>query len=384
MKSIGLSICLLLLSFRSWGCMCGMPPPLTAEILKAYPYVALVKVVSLEKVAMLNDTSQRRSRTHGATFTFEVVENFKDKLPTKLMLDSYGTSCDIGLRPGQTWLIFAKDYKGFPNVNACDYSVRYDTATSIRDLTGLRYRLAEELLNTVRQLTGRPIQSKNGQIERFYSNGQRALLAVYKSDGAEERTVWHENGRLRGKEFYHKGLKHGPAIWWYDDGTLNSTERFENGIAIDTSRYWSPTDSILGSSPPRVPSELTNHALDSLLHIAQSLRLKSLSVRDNQGRVVLGQQFDRRGQIRSETIGSPEAGMEWSTAYSEQGQINFLIVMRLSGSGRSQERRILYRIDYEKDGSREVAYYDEKHRLLRWTKVQNGTETVLQQNHYKD
>ena len=378
MKRIGLLLFVLLFSGESWACWCVGTPPLTQDILKKYPYVALVKVTSMDVFTRPGiDTTNSQS----AKFTVDVLENFKRALPAEFILESFNTSCDIGLRPGQEWVIFAKEYKGYATVYACDYSMRYENNPTIYYENLWNYRqLPEELLNSIRQLTGRPIKVENNRIEKFYDGGQRALLTTYnQKTNQQERTVWRRNARLWGKEFYKAGVKNGPATWWNANGTLKSTETFLNGIAIDTSRYWYETD----NDPTLTPNDqpLTKEARDSIVRVQPLLHRRAIRVTDKQGRLLLNQNFDMDGRLIEETIGQPEPDIEWRTAYDKQGHITFMLVTRTSSAG---ARVILYRIEYEPDGSRQVAYYDEKGRLIRWTTVKDGLEIIREEKHYPD
>ena len=378
MKQIGLLFLILLSSGESWACWCTGTPPLTPEILKKYPYVALVKVTSLEEFTMPGTDS---ASDRVAKFSVEAIENFKNPLPAVFILESYNTSCDIGLRPGQEWIIFAKENKGYATVYACNYSMQVENRKTVYYENTLRYRQApEELLNSIRQLTGRPIKAENNRLEKFYPKGQRALLTIYNQETNEEaRTVWRENGNLWGKEFYKAGVKNGPATWWNANGTLSSTETFANGIAIDTSRYWYDMDAY----PAFVQNDqtLTKEARDSILRFQGVPHLRSIRVTDKQGKLRLSQELDWYGRLRDEAVGQPELGMEWRTAYDKQGHINFLSITRTNSNG---EQEPLYRTEYQPDGSRQVVYYDNKGRLIRWTSIKDGIETVLEEKKYPD
>lgn len=380
MRPFWLLFCLLLFSPESRACWCIGLKPLNAQILKRYSYVALVKVISLEPFAVPGETP---NNSMTAKFTVEVVENFKNPLPKELLVESHMSSCDIGLRPNQTWVIFAKKSGQYARVFACDYSRKYEGAESVQDLNQLQFRSAEELLNTVRQLTGKPIKATNSRTEKFYSNGRRALLTTYKRGGQEEeRIVWHENGRLWGKEFYKNGLKSGPATWWNANGTLRSTETFVASVAVDTSRYWYQTDVDTTFYPM---TTLTEHDRDSILRLYTHPRLRFIKIADRQGRLLNSRNYNSNGRLVDETIGVPETGVACRTAYDQQGRISFLIVTRSSDrSGLDPENTLLYRIDYEADGSREIAYYDTKGRLTRWVRIKEGIETVLKEKHYPD
>lgn len=376
MKSIGLLLSILLFSGKSWACFCGSPPSLTKEILNRYPYVALVKVKTMDD--LLRPVNQDKRLERDGRFTVDVIENFREALPDTFILESYLTSCDIGLRPGQTWVIFARMHNGYATVYACDYSVQHGGQQPVGEYENLRSQSAEELLNTVRQLTGKPIRATNGRLEKFYSNGQRALLTTYQNKGQnEERMVWHANGRLWGKEYYSKGLKNGPATWWNANGTPRSTETFVGGIAVDTSRHWHNTDTdTLWLQSTR---SLSEQARDSILQFNKRSHIQSVTIADRRGRLINSRQYDWYGKLVDETVGVPETGIEWRTSYDKQGNINFLMVKRTTGNV-----NVLYAIEYQPDGSRRTTYYDEKGRLIRWTSIKDGVETVLEEKKYPD
>lgn len=381
MKHIGLLTCALLLASKSWACYCGTPPPLTKAILNQYPYVALVKIRAMND--LLRPVDMRKPTGQKGLFTVEVIENFKKALPDTFLLQSFNTSCDIGLRPGQTWVIFARIVNGYATVFSCDYSLQYQGEKPIDEYVYLQSQVAEERLNTVRQLIGRPVKAAGGRIEKFYANGQRALLTVYKPDGATERTAWYANGRLRGKEFYKNGLKNGPATWWNANGTPHSAATFRAGIAVDTSRTWynTNTDTLWLQSTP----SLTEHARDSILQFNKRSHLQSVTIADRQGKTLHDRRYDWYGRLTDETVVVPETGVACRTSYDQQGNVNFLLVTRaVYLPGQEPTQQLVYRIDYEKDGSRQIAYYDNKGRPTRWVSVKNGIETVLEEKHYPD
>lgn len=380
MKRIGLLTCILLLSYESWACWCIGPKPLTKDILKRYPYVALVRVTGLEPFV---SPGERPDNSLTAKFTVEIIENFKNPLPKELLVESHMSSCDIGLRANQIWVIFAKKSGEYAQVYACDYSVHYRGEQPVREYENLRSQSAEELLNTLRQLTGKPIKATDGRIEKFYANGRRALLTTYRNKGRdEERTVWHANGRLWGKEFYKNGVKNGSATWWNANGTPRSAETFVAGVAVDTSRYWHQTDVDTAFYPM---TSLTKQDRDSILRFYTHPRLEFIKIADRQGKLLNSRNYDRNGRLVDETVGVPKTGVECRTAYDKQGNVNFLLVTRAVPTPNSEPtQEPVYKMEYQPDGSRQIAYYDLKGRLTRWVSVKNGVETVLEEKRYPD
>ncbi|MBC8152292.1 MAG: hypothetical protein H7Z72_05215 [Bacteroidetes bacterium] len=354
---------------------------MNAEILKKYPYVALVKVKTMDQLLRPVNTPKPQSRE--GRFTVDILENFKNTLPDTLILESYNTSCDIGLRPGQTWIVFAKLVHGQAVVYACDYSLRYDQELKRGSGYQIRDRTGDELLNSLRRFTGRPIQATDNKIEQFYPNGQRALLTTYRRGGAEEeRTVWYANGKLAGKESYKNGAINGRSTWWFVNGNPMVDEAFAQGIAIDTSRRW--YDNNIDSVWVQTTPGFSLSERDSTLRASRQSNLQSISIADKKGQLLRSAQYSQEGRLMDESISVPETGVTCRTAYDKQGQINSLIVTCGYGVTLNREGRLLYRIDYEPDGSRQVAYYDTKGRLTRWVRVKEGIETVLQEKHYPD
>ena len=382
MVRIALLIHVLLLPSGVWACWCGMPPPLTRDILKQYPYVALVKVKTMDQLLRPVKTPKPQSRE--GRFTVDVLESFRNPLPDTLTYPDFNTSCDDGLRPGQTWIIFGRVFNGQVFVDACGYSQRYDRELERGSGYHVRDRIGDELLNSLRQFTGRPIQATDNKIERFYPNGQRSLLTTYRRGGAEEeRTVWYANGKLAGKESYRNGAIDGRAKWWFADGNPMVDETFSKGIAVDTSRRWynTDTDTLWLQSTP----SLTEQARDSIIQFNSKSHLQRVTIADQKGQLLNSRNYDWYGRLADETISVPETGIKCRTAYDKQGQINFLLVMRTVVTPRKEPtQQPLYRVEYEPDGSRQVAYYDAKGRLTRLTSVKNGLETVLEEKHYPD
>ena len=380
MRLICFFSCFLLISAQCRACWCTGLKPLNARLLKKYPYVALVRVKTLAEFTIPGPNA-RPGET--AKFTVEVIENFKNTLPDELILDGYNTSCDRGLRPGQEWIIFARESNGYATVYSdCDYSIPYEGERAVWNVSQLRYWSGDELLNRVRQLTGKPIRAANNRLETFYPNGQRALLTTYREGGREEeRVLWHDNGQLWGKELYKNGLKNGPSLWWNANGTPLAQETFVAGVTIDTSRYWHITDTDANwiqptpNSPPkdRDPTQQFN----SRSHI------RSIVIADRQGRRLNSQNFDRDGRLQSEVVGIPETGVECRTSFDKSGKITELTVSRLSYTTPDEpEYQNVYSLTYQEDGSRWGAYYDAKGRLTRYTLVKDGVETVLEEKHY--
>ena len=381
MRLICFFSCFLLFSAESWACWCHGLKPLNAQILERYQYVALVRVKTLTEFTIPGPNA-RTGET--AKLTVDIIENFKNTLPDELILDGYNTSCDMGLRPGQEWIIFARESNGYATVFACGYSILYEGERAVQDVSQLRYWSGDELVNRVRQLTGKPIQAANNRLEKFYSNGQRALLTTYR-DGSweEERVLWHANGQLWGKEFYRNGLKNGPSLWWNANGTPLAKETFVAGVAIDTSRYWhiADTDAIWDQTTPNSPQK----DRDLIKQFNSRSNIQSIVIADRQGRRLNSQSFNRQGWLQSEVVGVPETDVECRTSFDKSGKINELTVFRLSYTTPDEpEHQTVYSLTYQEDGSRRGAYYDAKGRLTRYTLVKDGIETVLEEKHYPD
>ncbi|MBN8822447.1 MULTISPECIES: hypothetical protein [unclassified Spirosoma] len=350
---------------KAVACYCARLKPLDAEKLQTYNYVALVKIQSLEPIHWDGSTA--------AQFTVDVIEAFKGQLPDKFLLDGYRSSCDIGLRPGQEWIIFTKEFKGYATVFACDYSSRYKDNAGIKDF---RYHGTDELLNHIRHLTGKPVQVKEGLIEEYYPSGQKGYTEFYKNGKLEgERLVWHSNGVLWGNEFYKNGLKDGAATWWYADGNLESKDSYSNGVPIDSSWHWYEIET--DSARLRMTSLLRNIPLDSVRQIYSRPQLMGFHIYGVGGQHLYMKSYHRDGIPNYEMIlGTDITSLKYDILPGSDGNIQSIgMVNKHSG-------KPMYRLYFNKDGTQESSYYDAKGRLVRRTLIKAGIETIIEQKLY--
>ena len=81
--------------------------------------------------------------------------------------------------------------------------------------------------------------SKQGLMQKFHSNGQKAYIGEYK-EGLEEgvHESWYDNGKLRQKQTFAGGVLEGVAYHWFDNGQLLSETPCKNGVKEGIVKCW--------------------------------------------------------------------------------------------------------------------------------------------------
>ncbi len=118
-------ISLFLLPYYSVACVCAFTGDFSIEKMNEYDYVALVKVGKLiPPIEKKDDESIQRY------FEAEVTEidRFKGGPISKLKVFgghrsfNYHTSCDLGIDPGEEWIIFGKKLNDEIEINFCSFT----------------------------------------------------------------------------------------------------------------------------------------------------------------------------------------------------------------------------------------------------------------------
>ncbi len=365
----------MLVGLLKWGiapaCSCSTPP-LTEVIFRQFSYVARVKVTSFKPFTRDSAFVNREYGTQTAVFTCTTLENFGPELPKEILMSSYRTSCDIGLREGEEWLIFVKKDKGYSIVHPCSYSQQL--ANKNNERRSYRYDRTNDFLNQLRTWSNRPLVIKDGRVEEAYANGQKALSELYQQGIlVGERQAWYPNGQLRGKETYVKGKLDGEARWYYPDGKIESKSVYQDGRRVGTWQTWSGTQDTLSA---RLFGSLYRISVDSARSALTKRRLSDSTVYDPVDETVLYQlQYDQLGSRRAETTRMGD--LTQTTRYLE-GKLGTVTVSRV------KTWQPVFDINWRGDGTQTVFYYDSKGRQTKVVQVATGRETVLRTWTYPD
>ena len=131
----------LLLSFitigvHSHACICPHPNTLEQNI-HDHAFIAHVRIV--EKIYS-NDTVRNGEivqikKTHQGYLKFEIIELFKGDTLSTIKQYDISTSCDIGIYPGEEWILFVwyNSKTNIYSVGACSPSSKFRNAKGERD-----------------------------------------------------------------------------------------------------------------------------------------------------------------------------------------------------------------------------------------------------------
>lgn len=350
---------------------------LTEADLARYTTIAHVQILTFEHFVPPNLTEEEKEYDSFARFTVKYLDNFKGDGRTEFLLEAYGSSCDIGLREGEEWIIFASDFHGYATVFPCDRSASY------RDSKGQqhwRYSPAGSLIQDLKEIYKRPVKRLNGKIETFYTNQQKEETTVYKQGKRQgERLIWWANGQLQARQYFKNGKREGKESWWYENGNRQSEAYYRDGHPVDTSRSWyEPDASNWNALFYRSEAKKYGISIDSALKIHTANGLRHYAVYDSKGNAIESKWYYRNGQLEAEEFFYPDHKMGYRIEYSSKtGQIHTLAI-KTPGEGFIGNRT---EIEFsEKDNSRRTFYYDKEGNRIKIVDVKDGKETIIEQN----
>jgi hypothetical protein len=378
-----LATLLLALSQPILGCVCGGGAgfqEFTPAMREEYDHIALVKILTFEPFAHPKLTEEEKKFAAGtfARFTVQYIEHFKGDKRTEFLLSSYNTSCDIGLRAGQEWIIMAKESRGYATVFPCEYSKQFRDENGVRDWL---YGTGFKLLTNLEKMYKKPVVKKNGKEEGHYPNGQLEYSLTYvKGQLHGERQIWHPNGKLWGQQYFNHGKQEGKSTWWFASGYVYSESRYLDGHEIDTTRNWFEPD---GLFQPRSYFEIEDPfsdvhlPVDSLIKLHSTRQLYSYFVYDSTGQMREDKYYDRSGRLAWETQYFPEQKMYCTIYYDTRtGKLSYIAMNVLDPKSSSP----LFNLDFDqKNNSHRKFYFDRNGSQVKVTRVENGQETILEQ-----
>ncbi len=90
---------------------------------------------------------------------------------------------------------------------------------------------------------------KEGELSKFYFNGNREYLAFYKNDLLEgiERT-WDKSGQILSETHYVKGKKEGTYNSWYENGVNFAKGSFKNDLPDGKWEFFDQRGMLIGEA----------------------------------------------------------------------------------------------------------------------------------------
>lgn len=225
----------------TFACMCPQYHRDMNRAFKEYSFIAYVKI---KKRAIPDKSDSVLIKQHYEWNNLRIVETellelYKGTENIKIAEWGAGTSCDMGIRENEEWILFGNYIdENYVSVSYCNVWIKL---TNPDGEWHWMYESGMEAKNELRRLAGMPEKRfENGQHTLFYSDGNKLAEQVYNNGLLEGyRKVYYSNGRLMKEGFFEKGkpsgshkeyARHGQlisefyyekehithSVWWYD------------------------------------------------------------------------------------------------------------------------------------------------------------------------
>lgn len=407
------------------ACICNTDP-LSEEILKRYSFIFVAKVISLKE-----PVKDEQGFASYQLAEIEPLEYFKGTVSTKtLLVSGVMSSCDMGVKAGDTWIFFANLYNGHISIAPCGHSAQYLQRETDYGYDGYRYASGLSTLNFLRHqfirypekgvykakwLNKKPAYSaelKDGKLNGFLTindeEGRVIARYAYKDSLLEgESIVWYKNGQVFSRTFnvkglndgvreeytssgrllsrinYVKGEMSGPAMRWDTFGNIIFEGQYKNGHQTDTIRNWYPVDtsrrSLAFISAVKFSGKISE---DTLFSWNQRRQLQSLNVYDDEGLMNYHISFYRNGKLESLVLTEPNTGYRIRHDYFISGitkgfSVYYDVLNKEKGY---HEVRTIYsetKFDEQSDNYRKSFYNKEGDKVIKVIELIDGKEVIV-------
>lgn len=316
---------ILLKSMSAVACYCGLLQPYkNKEDLKTYDFIALAEIKDLKP---LNPAVGSQSVEAGII----IKELFKGNPVTAVYDDAYRSSCDMGLRRGEQWLLFGTVYKGRMLVGSCTYSQPYRDSTGTRDWN---YQGAIERLNALKLIFDHRFATVPKE-RIFYPDGKLEIVQSVRNkklDGV--RKIYYPSGRLYVIERFKRGERIDYRNVYSVSGQLLFHEEYEGGLVTKKIAY---EDSTFTAKMLSTTAEIGDirfagikrdrvtiaRAIDSLRATIAWGHYQSLTQLNSNGKSYTNQFYYNTGQLRSKGFFDIENQKSEFYHYLENGRLQF-------------------------------------------------------------
>lgn len=420
-KYIFFSISLLVTSYITMACVCNIPP-ISTQQLTQFDNIAVVKIKTLSP---FNSTDKLFGLSQLAVI--EPLEIFKGKKINELVISGVNTSCDLGVKEGDTWVIFTRQFDGKPSIAACSYNTplfRLINGPYANFYFQSGFSTLEFLRNTYYKLpvtgtfskswlnkkTAVTISLKNGKIQGdkiwYDADGKKIWSRQYnqgKQDGNAD--IWYITGQLHSEKkyiadslqgtsyvYYANGIKmqqenyennklEGLRLKWDEFNNLTYKAFYKNGLQIDTAYLWYNIDtSMIAAHLDKMFSSLP---VDTHYNWQQRRQLQSVIIHDKEGNFQRSVGYHRNGNIWFEKILEPNTGYIITNKYHLNGKPSLYMIEWIAGKDEygGDDRRYLLEIHFfdTKEGfKRHIKYFDkEGKKIVRVIENFNGNEKEI-------
>lgn len=281
---------------------------------KNYPFVALVKITS-ETTNPPSDSTPFRDATLG----FKIIEKFKGKDIRELIEYDIQSSCDIGIEVGDEWVLFATERDGKLSISACSRDVRYRDKQGVRDW---HFKRGIQELEDLRKLYGHTEKrNRDGIDKQYYPDGKlEAETTYYGGLKNGNRTIYHRNGKIFGKQVFINDSLQGKSEWFFPSGQLYDQKFYRKGILINMSRVYHDT-----TVTDRMKQFLIRdfyQTEDSLRKTYSRIQVWLEALYDYHGQIVASKEYSRWGIIERENFYHHNDSTYTSVFYHPNGQVH--------------------------------------------------------------
>lgn len=216
-------ISLFLLPYYSEACVCAFSGDFSIEKMNEYDYVALVKVGRL-----ILPMDKKDDETIQRFFEAEITEidRFKGDPISKLKVFgghrsfTYQTSCDLGIDPGEEWIVFGNKLNDEIAINYCSFTQIY------RNEDGLRqWQYGKGITELI-------------LLDSTFNSKSRNYLELDKD------SIFYENGFLERAQQFKNGKVHGKVTYFYPDGKNFGFVSYKNGVQDGPYLWLNPNGTI--------------------------------------------------------------------------------------------------------------------------------------------
>jgi antitoxin component YwqK of YwqJK toxin-antitoxin module len=316
---------LILFSVKIFACSCVMKSDFkTKKDLNEYSFIAHIKINGIK----LAENIETDSYVH--QMTFEILESYKGKEINNILvygahpsLNDWGwTSCDLGERIGDEWIIFGYYDKDFKKLTTgyCTRSERIKVFSGYEDV---KYPNQLTLKKKLQQLFDKEqIEPKHeGKRIEYYQNGNKQFEENYENGVLNgQRNLWYPNEVIQSTQNFLNGKKNGVFKWYSGKGNLTKLEKFDHDIPIDTTIFWREIDT--SYLHLKIYSDLNDVNLEQAKEILSKRKIWIERIYNDDGKILSNIVFRQNGEKEEETIYYPEQDKQIVRYFHKNGVLS--------------------------------------------------------------
>jgi len=314
---------LIFFSLKTFACSCVTKPDFkTKEDLNEYIFIAHVKITGIQQI----DNIETDRYVH--QMTFEILELFKGKEINKIFVSGSHpslkgwTSCDLGEKIGDEWIIFGY-YNNYFKKLTTGYCTRSKRIKVFNGYEDVRYPNQLTLKKKLQQLFGKEQTEPfyDGKRIEYYVNGNKQFEENYANGILNgQRNLWYPNKVLQGNQYYSDGKRNGIFKWYSNKGNLTAISKYKNDIRIDTTLIWREIDtSYLGLN---IYADLNNIDLKKAKEILSKRNLWFERIFNKKGEILSEIEYRRNGNKESEKIYFPKENKQIVRFFHKNGVLS--------------------------------------------------------------